>query len=62
MFFFLSQGRDRYFEHVKSYSLSFSDDRRIWREYKEEGEKKVCALAVCWYKITTRQNENDPRN
>ena len=62
MVFFLSQGRDRYFEHVKSYSLSFSDDRRIWREYKEEGGKKVCALGVCWYKITTRQNENDPRN
>ena len=60
---FLSQGRDRYFEHVKSYSLSFSDDRRTWREYQEQGEKKVCALGVCRYNnITTRQNDNDTRN
>ena len=28
-------------EHVKSYHLSFSDNGRDWRDYKENGEVKV---------------------
>ena len=36
-----TQGRDVYFEHVKSYSLAFSDDRRTWHEYREGTDKKV---------------------
>ncbi|XP_028395190.1 zinc metalloproteinase nas-13-like [Dendronephthya gigantea] len=36
-----TQGRDTYFEHTKSYSLSFSDDRTQWREYREGGSKKI---------------------
>ncbi|CAH1239872.1 TLL2 [Branchiostoma lanceolatum] len=36
-----TQGRDKYFEHVKSYSLTYSLDGRIWREYKESGRAKV---------------------
>ena len=28
-------------EHVKSYRLSFSDNGREWRDYKENGEVKV---------------------
>ena len=36
-----TQGRDVYFEHVKSYSLSFSDDGSSWHDYREGGNKKV---------------------
>ncbi|XP_046845051.1 zinc metalloproteinase nas-14-like [Xenia sp. Carnegie-2017] len=36
-----TQGRDVYFEHVKSYSLKFSNDRRVWTDYQENDEVKV---------------------
>ena len=36
-----TQGRDEYFEHVKSYSLSFSNDGSSWYDYRESGTKKV---------------------
>ena len=36
-----TQGRDVYFEHVKSYSLSFSNDGSSWNDYREGGTKKI---------------------
>ena len=36
-----TQGRDVYFEHVKSYRLSFSKDRSTWDMYHEQRNVKV---------------------
>ena len=41
-----TQGRDKYFEHVKSYSLSFSNDGSSWYDYREGGEKKVRKISL----------------
>lgn len=37
---FLS-GRDKYYEHVKSYELAFSKDGVRWNRYKENGRVRV---------------------
>jgi len=36
-----TQGRDKYFEHVKSYELAFSKDGQRWIHYKENGRIRV---------------------
>ncbi|XP_068693880.1 uncharacterized protein [Montipora foliosa] len=36
-----TQGRDKYFEHVKSYELAFSKDGQRWNHYKENGRRRV---------------------
>ncbi|EDO47334.1 predicted protein [Nematostella vectensis] len=36
-----TQGRDKYFEHVKTFSLAFSQDGFRWDDIMELGEKKV---------------------
>lgn len=36
-----TQGRDKYFEHVKSYELAFSKDGQRWNKYKEDGRFRV---------------------
>lgn len=40
---FLSRpaGRDKFFEHVKSYELAFSKDGHRWNYYKENGRTRV---------------------
>ena len=37
----LSPGRHKYFEHVKSYKLSFSEDGATWNFYRDGDEEKV---------------------
>jgi len=36
-----TQGRHKYYEHVKSYKLAFSQDGATWNYYKKNGEHKV---------------------
>lgn len=36
-----TQGRDKYFEHVKSYELAYSKDGVRWNYYKENGRVRV---------------------
>ncbi|CAB3997590.1 zinc metallo ase nas-13-like [Paramuricea clavata] len=36
-----TQGRDRYFEHVETYELSFSQDGSVFKNYKENGSVKL---------------------
>lgn len=36
-----TQGRDKYYEHVKSYELAFSKDGQRWNRYKENGRIRV---------------------
>jgi len=36
-----TQGRDVFYEHVKSYELEFSNDGVSWERYKENGSSKV---------------------
>lgn len=36
-----TQGRDKYYEHVKSYELAFSKDGVRWNRYKENGRVRV---------------------
>ncbi|XP_078364915.1 uncharacterized protein LOC144649315 isoform X2 [Oculina patagonica] len=36
-----TQGRDKYYEHVKSYELAFSKDGERWNRYKENGRIRV---------------------
>jgi len=36
-----TQGRDRYFEHVKAYAIKYSDDGRTYNDYTENGKVKV---------------------
>jgi len=35
-------GRDKFFEHVKSYELGFSNDGITFYKYEEKGSTKVC--------------------
>jgi hypothetical protein len=37
----ITQGRDRYFEHVEMYELSFSQDGSMFENYQENGSVKV---------------------
>ena len=37
----ITQGRDRYFEHVETYQLSFSQDGSRFEMYEENGSVKV---------------------
>ncbi|XP_028391807.1 zinc metalloproteinase nas-14-like [Dendronephthya gigantea] len=36
-----TQGRDRYFEHVETYELSFSEDGSSFQKYRENGSVKL---------------------
>ncbi|PFX31363.1 Zinc metalloproteinase nas-15 [Stylophora pistillata] len=36
-----TQGRHKYYEHVKSYKLAFSQDGNAWSVYQTDGEDKV---------------------
>ncbi|XP_067054194.1 uncharacterized protein [Acropora muricata] len=36
-----TQGRDKFFEHVKSYELAFSKDGHRWNHYKENGRTRI---------------------
>ena len=46
-FFGFPVGRDKYYEHVKSYELAFSKDGQRWNRYKENGRIRVS----CWYSL-----------
>ncbi|KAK3745582.1 hypothetical protein QZH41_016224 [Actinostola sp. cb2023] len=36
-----TQGRDKFFEHVKSYQLGFSNDGKTFYTYKEKGRNRI---------------------
>lgn len=47
-FFLVVIGRDKYFEHVKTYQLSFSVDGKTWTKYKEKGKLRVSETATVY--------------
>lgn len=58
-FFSNTIGRHKYYEHVKSYKLAFSQDGTTWSFFKTSGEDKVRNKALFYFMKTCEVSHSE---